>query len=187
VEETFREPAKRRQQVVNPKSEIVNRKLQVGDKVTLRTLGTPGTVMSINEDEAEVQAGALRMRVPLEELKRKEEELEAVSSKSTARDMTSEPQSKIVNRKSEILSPSPGLELDLRGQRAEDALDRLDSYLEKAYMSGLPYVRIIHGKGTGKLRQEVRAMLKDHPHVLSFEEGGDKEGGSGVTVAKLAG
>ena len=53
-------------------------------------------------------------------------------------------------------------------------------------MSGLPFVRIIHGKGTGKLRQEVRAALKDHPQVDSFEEGGAKEGGEGVTVAKLA-
>ena len=79
------------------------------------------------------------------------------------------------------------MELDLRGQRAEEALDMLDNYLEKAYMSGLPFVRIIHGKGTGKLRQEVRGMLKEHPHVASFEEGGEKEGGSGVTVAKLAG
>jgi DNA mismatch repair protein MutS2 len=85
-----------------------------------------------------------------------------------------------------MLSPSPGMELDLRGQRAEEALDMLDNYLEKAYMSGLPFVRIIHGKGTGKLRQEVRTLLKGHPQVLSFEEGGDKEGGAGVTVAKLA-
>jgi DNA mismatch repair protein MutS2 len=85
-----------------------------------------------------------------------------------------------------VLAASPGIELDLRGQRPEDALDLLDRYLERAYMTGLPFVRIIHGKGTGKLRQEVRAALKDHPHVLSFEEGGDKEGGSGVTVAKLA-
>jgi DNA mismatch repair protein MutS2 len=84
------------------------------------------------------------------------------------------------------LAPSPGIELDLRGQRAEDALDMLDRYLEKAYMSGLPFVRIIHGKGTGKLRQEVRAALKDHPQVASFEEGGPKEGGEGVTVVKLA-
>ena len=91
---------------------------------------------------------------------------------------------------SSIVTPSlasPGMELDLRGQRAEDALEMLDRYLEKAYMAGLPFVRIIHGKGTGKLRQEVRAALKDHPQVASFEEGGDKEGGEGVTVAKLAG
>jgi DNA mismatch repair protein MutS2 len=48
-------------------------------------------------------------------------------------------------------------------------------------------VRIIHGKGTGKLRQEVRSMLKGHSQVISFEEGGPKEGGEGVTVVKLAG
>ncbi len=59
-----------------------------------------------------------------------------------------------------LLVSSPGIELDLRGQRAEDALDMLDRYLEKAYMAGLPFVRIIHGKGTGKLRQEVRAALR---------------------------
>ncbi|MDP2976735.1 MAG: Smr/MutS family protein, partial [Anaerolineales bacterium] len=60
-----------------------------------------------------------------------------------------------------------------------------DRYLEKAYLAGLPFVRIIHGKGTGKLRTEVRAALKEHPHVASFETGHDKEGGDGVTVAKL--
>jgi DNA mismatch repair protein MutS2 len=61
----------------------------------------------------------------------------------------------------------------------------LERYIEKASMAGLPFVRIIHGKGTGKLRQEVRAALKEHPNVVSYEEGGDKEGGAGVTVAKL--
>jgi len=89
------------------------------------------------------------------------------------------------HRQRSILAASPGIELDLRGQRAEDALEMLERYIEKAYMTGLPFVRIIHGKGTGKLRQEVRAALKEHPHVFSFEEGGDKEGGAGVTVAKL--
>ncbi len=84
------------------------------------------------------------------------------------------------------LPPSPGLEVDLRGLMAEDALDKLDRYLDKAYMAGMPWVRIIHGKGTGKLRQVVREALKDHPNVTSFEEGGEKEGGEGVTVAKLA-
>ena len=49
----------------------------------------------------------------------------------------------------------------------------------------MPFVRIIHGKGTGKLRELVRGMLKDHPHVASFEEGHQSEGGAGVTVAKI--
>ncbi|MEW6093149.1 MAG: Smr/MutS family protein, partial [Chloroflexota bacterium] len=95
-------------------------------------------------------------------------------------------QSAISNRKSSIvLAPSPGLEVDLRGLMSDEALDKLEAYLDKAYLAGMPFVRIIHGKGTGKLRQVVRQALKEHPHVRSFEEGGDKEGGEGVTVAKL--
>jgi DNA mismatch repair protein MutS2 len=78
------------------------------------------------------------------------------------------------------------MELDLRGRRVEEALDELEHYLDAAYLAGLPFVRIIHGKGTGKLRQAVREKLGDHPHVRSFEGGGDKEGGEGVTVAKLS-
>lgn len=78
------------------------------------------------------------------------------------------------------------MELDLRGQRAEDALDALEHYLDAAYLAGLPFVRIIHGKGTGRLREVVRQSLSGHPHVRSFESGGEKEGGDGVTVAKLA-
>jgi DNA mismatch repair protein MutS2 len=193
IEEEIQKPVKRRARIIDHRpypsgtmSSIVHRPLAVGDKVVLRTLGAEGTIISIDEDEAEVQAGPLRMRVRLEELKRKTEESAEVNNRPSAKKHQPEPQSSAVNRKSPILSSSPGIELDLRGQRAEDALDMLDSYLEKAYMSGLPFVRIIHGKGTGKLRQEVRAALKDHPQVASFEEGGAKEGGEGVTVAKLA-
>ena len=69
---------------------------------------------------------------------------------------------------------------------SEDALDKLETYLDKAYLSGMPFVRIIHGKGTGKLRSVVRQALKENPHVRSFEEGGEKEGGEGVTVAKMS-
>jgi DNA mismatch repair protein MutS2 len=127
------------------------------------------------------------MRVPLEELKRKQE---AAGQEPQPAEKRKVPKAVLdpasaSQRPASILASSPGIELDLRGQRAEDALEMLDRYLEKAAMAGLPFVRIIHGKGTGKLRQEVRTMLKDHPHVVSFEEGGDKEGGAGVTVAKL--
>jgi DNA mismatch repair protein MutS2 len=89
-------------------------------------------------------------------------------------------------RVSTPLAKSPGMEIDLRGQNSEEALDNLERYLDQAYLVGMPFVRIIHGKGTGKLRQVIREALKGHPYVKSFEEGGDKEGGEGVTVAKIA-
>jgi len=152
------------------------RPLSVGEKVVLKRLGNEGTIISLDEQEAEIQAGALRMRVPLVELKRKQADMEGEIPV---------PERDPGTRLSSPSAASPGIELDLRGQRSEDALEMLDRYLEKASMAGLPFVRIIHGKGTGKLRQEVRAALKSHPQVLTFEEGGDKEGGSGVTVAKL--
>jgi DNA mismatch repair protein MutS2 len=180
VEEQVEKKTKKQKTKNEKPSSLVNRPLAVGDKVLLRTLGTEGTITSLNEDEAEVQAGPLRMRVRLDELKRKAEETEMSQEKRVRSERSDS------STRHSSLAPSPGIELDLRGQRAEDALDMLDRYLEKAYMSGLPFVRIIHGKGTGKLRQEVRAALKDHPQVASFEEGGPKEGGEGVTVVKLA-
>jgi DNA mismatch repair protein MutS2 len=162
--------------------------LKVGEKVVLRKLGNEGTILTIDNEQAEIQAGSLRMRVPLEELKRKkEEDPPVVNGRASAKKKASDLNPPGLDRPSSILASSPGIELDLRGQRAEEALEMLERYLEKASMAGLPFVRIIHGKGTGKLRQEVRAALKGHPQVVSFEEGGDKEGGSGVTVAKLAG
>ena len=157
-----------------------------GQKVVLRKLGTEGILSSIDGEEAEVQAGTLRLRVRLEDLKHKAEETETIAGKpETGKKSASRIETGSTHHTR--LVASPGMELDLRGQRAEDALDMLEGYLEKAYMSGLPFVRIIHGKGTGKLRQEVRAALKGHPQVASFEEGGPKEGGEGVTVVKMAG
>ena len=186
VEEQVQRPVKRKMQNVRPTGV-----LKPGDKVILRTLGTEGIISSIDGEDAEVQAGSLRLRVRLDELKRKAEETETSYGKEgtskKAHGRLDNPSTHNSLTRSSLLVSSPGLELDLRGQRAEDALDMLDRYLEKAYMAGLPFVRIIHGKGTGKLRQEVRAALRVHPQVASFEEGGPKEGGEGVTVAKLAG
>ena len=77
------------------------------------------------------------------------------------------------------------MELHLRGMRAEDALDELDRYVDRAYRAGLPYVRIVHGKGTGTLRRLVREQLASNPLVVSYQTAASNEGGEGVTVAKL--
>jgi len=78
------------------------------------------------------------------------------------------------------------MELDLRGQVANEALLNLDQYLDQAFMARLPWVRIIHGKGSGVLRQTVREVLREHPLVSTYRSGDEGEGGEGVTVAKLA-
>jgi DNA mismatch repair protein MutS2 len=86
------------------------------------------------------------------------------------------------------LPPSPqiSLELHLRGMRVEDALARLDQYLDEAYRSQVPFVRIVHGKGTGALRKAVREALHGHPLVSSYRGGEQGEGDTGVTVVKFA-
>ena len=76
-------------------------------------------------------------------------------------------------------------ELDLRGLTVEEALERVDKYLDDALLAGLSRCRIIHGKGTGALRSTVRARLENHPQVKAFHFGGPGEGGDGVTVAEL--
>ncbi len=156
--------------------------IQVGRKVKVRTLKMAGVITAVNGDDVEVQVGNLRVKVKAGELTTTAEEPTVKPEKNPAE---ISPVSGSASAETPF-KPSPGMELDLRGQRAEDALDNLDRYLDEAYMSGMPFVRIIHGKGTGRLRQVIREALKESMHVKSFEEGGDKEGGEGVTIAHLS-
>jgi DNA mismatch repair protein MutS2 len=77
-------------------------------------------------------------------------------------------------------------ELRLRRLTVDEALFRLDQYLNDAFMAGLPCVRIIHGKGTGTLRRAVHDVLANHPLVASFRLGDYGEGDYGVTIVELA-
>ena len=83
--------------------------------------------------------------------------------------------------------PTVGLELDIRGSTVEEMLPRLEKYLDDAYLGMMPWVRVIHGKGTGALRTGVRSELRKHPLVKNFREGEPGEGGDGVTVVYLVG
>ena len=157
-----------------------NQGLKLGEKVNVSSLNAEGVVTALGESDAEVQIGTIRVRAKMSDLIRKsQEKSEASNEKKVVSKSVSS------SRSSLPATSSPGMEVDLRGLMAEDALDKMERYLEQAYLSGLPWVRIIHGKGTGKLRQAVRETLKGHTYVKSFEEGASNEGGEGVTVAKL--
>ena len=147
----------------------------MGERVTVSTLNTEGVVTALGESDAEVQIGSLRVRARVIDLVRKSGEPVVIE------------QSPVASRQSTVTSTkSPGLELNLRGKLVDEGLDELEKYLERAYSAGLLFVRIVHGKGTGKMRDAVRKALKESSYVTSFEEPKDNEGGAGVTVAKIA-
>ena len=78
-------------------------------------------------------------------------------------------------------------EVNLIGQRVEAALVELDAYLDRALLAARPEVRVVHGHGTGRLRQAIRSHLRAHPAVAAVRAGADNEGGNGATVVKLRG
>ena len=160
------------------------RALKLGDKVRLRTLNMDGVVSALGEEDIEVLLGNLKVRTRISDVVRAGQPETALQTVQAA----SQPRSAVPDRELSPVpfTPSPGMELDLRGQRAEDALEALERYLESAYLSGMPYVRVIHGKGTGRLRQVIREALAQSEFVTSWESGGETEGGDGVTVANIA-
>ncbi len=159
----------------------IQREINSGDHVRHRKLDTLGVVTMVEGDEAEIQVGSLRVRANLADLEFIEtEKSDPVSI--TGRAPVEKGKIQILN---ETPHPSPGIEINLRGQRSDEAINELERYLDSAYLAGLPFVRIIHGKGTGKLRQVIREYLSQNPNVKSFQSGGHNEGGEGVTVVKL--
>ncbi|MFN3336282.1 MAG: endonuclease MutS2 [Thermomicrobium sp.] len=150
--------------------------LVVGDRVEIPTLGLEGEVVEViaESDEVEVRVGQFRVRQPLSAVRR-----------LGARPVESpwQPSYTVVTPTAPAVEP----ELHLRGLHVEDALARLDRYLDRAVRAGLPWVRIVHGKGTGALRQAVHDFLRNHPLVERWELAGPYEGGHGVTIAYLRG
>jgi DNA mismatch repair protein MutS2 len=145
-----------------------------GAKLVVRDIPQPGEALSqVGEDgKVEVQFGSLRMKVGVERIERVETPGGAVVTPTAVRIPE---------------GPHVRMEIDLRGQRADEALGQVETYLDDAFRSGLPFVRLIHGKGTGALRAAIRESLAQHPLVRRYESAAPNEGGDGVTIAVLAG
>jgi len=145
--------------------------IAVGDRVWLREYDVKGTVTALNPESGQVEviAGALRFRVGRDNVARlsgaQPEASQAVKLHTAPR--------------------SVPMELDLRGKRAEEIEPLLDNYLSDAAVARLPWVRIIHGFGTGAVRSIVREMAGRHPLAKSFKSAEQNEGGGGATIINL--
>ena len=145
--------------------------LRVGDTVEITSLGGEGEVLGFSDDgtEADIQMGAFKVRQPIAMLKR----IGGPRNLKQPRYVAPPPRRDV------------DMELHLRGQRAAGVDQLVDDYLNDAYLSRLPYVRIVHGKGTGALREVVRQVVAKHPLVDRWETPAPNEGGDGVTVVHL--
>ncbi|OZM57922.1 endonuclease MutS2 [Lottiidibacillus patelloidae] len=161
--------------LVDKKKKKVKVKKQVsfkpGDEVKVLTFGQKGHVVNkASETEYLVQIGIMKMTVKSDQLQL----LEAKTPTPTRTVAT------IKGNESHVKT-----ELDLRGERYEEALSRVDKYIDEALVAGYHQVSIIHGKGTGALRNGVQTFLKNHSSVSNFRYGAASEGGLGVTVVEL--
>ena len=148
------------------------KEIKVGEEVFIPTLNMKAIVLSRPDakGEIQVQAGIMKINVNAKELR-------------ASRGVSS--QKNILKRKVNLNMNSVSTSVDIRGLDAEEAIYTVDKYLDDAYVAGLKEVTIIHGKGTGILRQTIGEMLKKHTHVKSCRLGEYGEGGSGVTIAEL--
>jgi DNA mismatch repair protein MutS2 len=146
-----------------------------GDLVDVQGLAKQGTIVDVNLnlDEAEVSVGNIRIRVELHRISRAENRM-------------LEPISETPDVRAQLGPTLTSADLDIRGLRVEDAMIRLDEFLDNAVRDGMSRIRIIHGRGTGALREAAREHLTDHVLVRSYRRQGASPVTDGVTLVELA-
>lgn len=149
------------------KREKEKKALKVGQSVKVQSLGQQGILVEKLDDDWVVQMGMLKMRLPEEDLIITEQEKEKTTT----------------SYRGSLSSVRP--ELDLRGERVDAALSKLDQYLDQALLANYKNVTIIHGHGTGAVRSAVQGALKNYPRVSSFETAPANQGGTGATIVSL--
>lgn len=153
-------------------------KVVVGDTLMLKNLHQKVTVLSLPDKNKRlfVDMGAMKMKVKKDELAVLDENYkEPVKVKIPGTSFN----------KFELKRYAMSQTLDLRGYRVEEALDEVEAYLDKASLANLTPVYIIHGHGTGALKEAVRDFLRTSPYVAKFRPGEDSEGGDGVSVVDI--
>ncbi|HHY18797.1 MAG TPA: endonuclease MutS2 [Firmicutes bacterium] len=145
------------------------KEFSIGQEVVLKHSNLPATILEIEGNKALVQAGIMKVSVPLVDLD--------ISNKK--------PEKKVRFTRYSSSKETISTELNVIGKTVEEAVNEIDQYLDSAFLSGLNSVRIIHGKGTGALRKGIQDYLVSHPQVKEFRDGGQGEGGIGATVVEL--
>jgi DNA mismatch repair protein MutS2 len=156
----------------------IARHVAEGDTVKLRSLGKTGTVRrQIDDNTFEVAIGPMKMRVARDEI------AEVISAAKAQTPIQAARRSGITVSVAEPEGVSS--EINVIGRTADEAQDAVEKFLDRAFLAGLPRIRIIHGTGMGVLRRTLRAWLQNHPQVATVTEPAQNEGGAGATVVEL--
>jgi DNA mismatch repair protein MutS2 len=159
----------------------VLRHIAAGDRVLIKSMGKIGIVQrEVEKDLFEVALGPIKMRV-------KRDELAEASGAAVKADPLAAARKQIGVHVTVTSANTDAMrmEINLIGRTVDEATDELEKYLDRAFLAGLPKVRVIHGHGAGILRRGVREFLKKHPHVAGIEEAPQNEGGQGATLVEL--
>jgi DNA mismatch repair protein MutS2 len=179
--------------------EVIDRPPVLGDSVRLPNLPTPGKVIGLAGDQVEVEVGRLRMRVRRNEVRvlSSSGASSAVQGKATARIREPQPAAAsvspgwVVSSADESGTATPpemaegAAEINVIGSTAEEALERVDQFLDNSYLAGRFRLRVVHGHGKNILKNRLRQMLASHPHVEKFYPAPPREGGTGATIVEL--
>ena len=155
--------------------------VQIGDRVAYPAWNKTGTVQEKDERKKtlKVELGGVSLWIPYQEISPVSEGRKPIQSSTSGVSM------RPAQDQGRIPVQAVPLRLDLRGQRADEALSQLASFLDRALLRGSEQVEIIHGRGTGALRREVHQFLRTHPVVAAYAVADEDQGGDGVTVATL--
>jgi DNA mismatch repair protein MutS2 len=164
----------------------VVRHIAEGDQVRLKSMGKIAVVQrEIEKDIFEVALGPIKMRVKRDDI------AEIVRSAQSLSTEHPDPLAAARRTKGVHVSVTSAntddmrMEINLIGRTVDEATEELEKYLDRAFLAGLPRVRVIHGHGAGILRRGVREFLKSHPHVATIAEAPQNEGGQGATLVEL--
>ena len=155
--------------------------VKVGDWVRVPKLGRDGDIVALDGREAHVSIGNMRIRVPLSDLEIPHKPRPKRTARPAPKEFT--PRTTQVKTEGDVVTVTE--EIDLRGATVDEGIQRLEGFLDYHYNTVTTHVRVVHGHGTGALREAIREHLKRSGYVKSVRPGGHHEGGDGVTVVAL--
>jgi DNA mismatch repair protein MutS2 len=152
-----------------------------GDTVKLKSTGrTARIARKIDDAHFEVEMGAMKMKIARDDI------AEVLSSTRAVETPVNAARSRGISVQLESESTNMPMEINVIGQTVDVASREVEKFVDRAFLAGLPRVRVVHGSGMGILRKALRQMLQQHPHVASVTEAPQNEGGGGATLVELS-